>query len=52
MSAYNVRKNKTLDRGPEQGPRRRLNLLREILVWILGLAGMYLVYWLVRRYLR
>jgi hypothetical protein len=49
--AYNVRHSKSVDHEPAQGAERKLNLLREVGAWALGLVVMYLVYWLARRFL-
>lgn len=51
MCAYNVRQNKSLDHEPAKGAARVANTLRELGAWGVGLAVMYLVYWLVRRFL-
>ena len=51
MSAYNVRHKKTIDGQPASGWRRTMHWVRELLVWLVGLAAMYGVYWLARRYL-
>ena len=51
MCAYNVRKNKSLDHDPAEGRGRRLNQLREVGAWTVGIAVMYLVYRLVRHFL-
>lgn len=48
--AYNVRHSKSLDHVPATGPERVKNRLKELGVWAVGLAAMYLVYWLVRRF--
>jgi hypothetical protein len=49
--AYNVRKNKSLDHDPAEGPARRVNRMRELGAWAVGIVVMYAVYWLVRRFL-
>lgn len=49
--AYNVRQNKSLDHDPAAGHARKLNLIREVGAWAIGLMTMGVVYWLVRRYL-
>ncbi len=51
MCAYNVRQNKSLDHEPAKGAARTANSLRELGAWALGLGVMYLVFWLVRRFL-
>lgn len=51
MCAYNVRQNKSLDHEPAKGAARTANGLREIGAWALGLGVMYLVFWLVKRFL-
>lgn len=51
MCAYNIRRTRRVDHDPASGFRRALNLLPEILAWALGIAVLYGVYWLVRRYL-
>lgn len=51
MCAYNVRKNGTVDHDPASGSDRRLNLLRELGIVLAGVALLYLVYWLARRFL-
>lgn len=49
--AYNVRHSKSVDHVPATGAERAKNLLREVLVWVVGLGVMYAVYWLARRFL-
>ena len=49
--AYNVRQSKSLDHDPASGHQLEGNKLRELGAWVVGLGAMYLVYWLVRRYL-
>jgi hypothetical protein len=49
--AYNVRKNKSLDHDPAEGAARRVNRMRELGAWAVGIVAMYAVYWLVRRFL-
>lgn len=49
--AYNVRHSKSIDHVPATGAERTKNLVRELAVWVFGLAVMYGVYWLVRRFL-
>jgi hypothetical protein len=51
MSAYNIRRNKSVDHDPASGSRRTGNLVREIGAWAIGLAALWGVYWLVRRFL-
>jgi len=51
MCAYNVRHNRSLDHEPATGARRMANRLREWGAWALGLAALYGVYWLARRFL-
>jgi hypothetical protein len=51
MSAYNVRRNKSIDHDPVSGSGRTGNLLREIGSWVIGLLALWGVYWLVRRFL-
>jgi hypothetical protein len=51
MCAYNVRQNRSLDHDPATGHARKLNLIREVAAWAIGIATMYGVYLLVRRFL-
>ncbi|HSE67624.1 MAG TPA: hypothetical protein VLB12_11585 [Gemmatimonadales bacterium] len=51
MCAYNIRSNRRVDHDPAAGTRRFLNLLREIVIVLIGLATLYGVYRLVRIYL-
>jgi hypothetical protein len=51
MCAYNIRHKKRLDHDPAAGPRRLLNLVREVVIVLIGLATLYGVYRLVRIYL-
>ena len=51
MCAYNVRESKRVDHDPATGLERRMDSMREIGAWAVGLLVMYLVYWLVRRFL-
>ncbi len=51
MCAYNVRKSGKVDHDPASGQDRALNRFRELGVWVFGAGLMYLVYWLVRRFL-
>jgi len=51
MCAYNIRSNRQVDHDPAAGTRRVLNLLREIVIVLIGLATLYGVYRLVRIYL-
>lgn len=51
MCAYNVRQNRRVDHDPATGEERVQNRMREIGIWALGIAAMYAVYWLVRRFL-
>jgi hypothetical protein len=51
MCAYNVRKSGKVDYDPATGPDLTLNRVREVGAWALGIGLMYLVYWLVRRFL-
>jgi len=51
MCAYNVRQNKSLDHEPAKGAARVANTFREVAAWAVGLGAMYLVYWLVKRFL-
>ncbi len=49
--AYNVRHSKSLNHDPATGTEREANRLREIGAWAVGVVVMFVVYWLVRRYL-
>jgi hypothetical protein len=49
--AYNVRHSKSVDHQPASGLERQANLLREVVVWSLGIAALWVVFVLVRRYL-
>jgi hypothetical protein len=51
MCAYNIRRSKQVDHDPARGPARTLNLARELGIVAIGVGLLYLVYWLVRRYL-
>ncbi len=51
MCAYNVRKSGKVDYDPASGTDRTLNRFREVAVLLVIAALMYLVYWLVRRFL-
>ena len=51
MAAYNVRRSGRVDHDPATGQERKLNRLRELAAWAIGLGAMYLVYWLARRFL-
>jgi len=51
MCAYNVRKSGKVDYDPASGTDRTLNHFREVGVLLIIAALMYLVYWLVRRFL-
>jgi hypothetical protein len=49
--AYNVRHSKSINHDPATGNALDVNRLREVGAWAFGVAVMYLVYWLTRRYL-
>jgi hypothetical protein len=51
MSAYNVRRNKSIDHEPASGSRRSSNLVREVGAFVIGAVALWGVYWLVRRFL-
>ena len=51
MCAYNVRKSGKVDYDPATGPDKAMNRLREVGTLVVVAGLMYLVYWLVRRYL-
>ena len=51
MCAYNVRQKKTLDHDPGSGGSRMAAMLRSLAIWLVGAAGLYLVYLLATRYL-
>lgn len=51
MCAYNIRSKKRIDHDPAAGTRRFLNLVREVVIVLIGLATLYGVYRLVRIYL-
>ena len=51
MSAYNIRKSKSVDHEPARGPRRWWDFARELGVLAVCLVIIYLVYLLVKRFL-